>query len=276
MSLETFDPRDCVLVLGAGFSTASTNRLGQAPPTGDGLKKQLLGRLELPDTSETLTSVADYAIDQLGDSAMWDILADNFEIAELSESQKKILEYDWKRIYTTNYDDSVERFDKSRQPFGVDDFQAKKIPAGAVVHLHGSISNAHNGPVNTELVLSESSYVRQRLQESGWWDQFALDLRNAQRAYFVGYRANDEAVLLPLLEDPVEKSKRFFVLRGEQDPIAASRIKRLGHLVDWGLDGFAQRLPGLVKEEKRPGHPNELRGFYFTALSARVVVNDEP
>lgn len=276
MVIKTFDPRDCVLVLGAGFSTASTNRLGQAPPTGEGLRRQLLGRLRLPNSGETLTSVADYAISQLGDSAMWDILAENFEIEKLSESQKKILKCDWKRIYTTNYDDSVERFDKSRHSFGVDDFKAGKIPAGSVVHLHGSISNAHNGRVDTELVLSESSYVRQRLQESGWWDQFALDLRNAQRVFFVGYRAHDEAVLLPLLEDPAQKSKRFFVLRGEQDPIAASRINRVGHLVDWGLDGFAQKLPELVKEEKRPSHPNELRGFYFTDLDKDSKTVIEP
>lgn len=266
MKLDKFDPRDCVLVLGAGFSTSSTNRLGTAPPTGEELKDQLLKKLGMPNSSETLASVADYLIEQMGDSAMWDILTDNFEIEELSESQKTILEFDWKRIYTTNYDDSVERFDKSRQSFGVDDFRAGKIPAGAVVHLHGTIANAYNGRVNDEFILSESAYVRQRLENSGWWDQFALDLRNAQRIFFVGYRANDEAVLLPLLEDPAQKAKRFFVLRGEQDPISASRIARVGNLLDWGSDGFAQKLPSLVADEIRPRYPNELRGFYFTDL----------
>ncbi|MHA6601101.1 SIR2 family protein [Corynebacterium coyleae] len=266
MKLDKFDPRDCVLVLGAGFATGSTNRLGEAPPTGEELRQQLLSKVGLPNSNASLASVADYVIEQMGDSAMWDILTDNFEIEDLSGFQQTILSFDWKRIYTTNYDDSVERFNKSRQSFGVDDFRAGKIPTGAVVHLHGTIANAHNGRVNDEFVLSESAYVRQRLEESGWWDQFALDLRNAQRVFFVGYRAHDEAILLPLLQDPDQKAKRFFVLRGEQDPIAASRIARVGNLLDWGLDGFAQKLPSLIAEEIRPRHPNELRGFYFTDL----------
>jgi hypothetical protein len=88
----------------------------------------------------------------------------------------------WLRIYTTNYDDTVEAFrhDRKHDPlsFDVSEEIPNKLPKNSIVHLHGSIRLATADNLLSSLVLGEQSYVRQYLVRSLWFDQFQRDIHS--------------------------------------------------------------------------------------------------
>ncbi|HNR78460.1 MAG TPA: hypothetical protein PKM48_15110, partial [Parvularculaceae bacterium] len=110
------DPSSCVLFLGSGFSAEATNVQGTRPPIGKALAKEMLAALD-PHTDESayddhdLKDIATYV--KKGGVNIYDLLRDQFTISKISEAQETILGFDWRRIYTTNYDDAVEFFRNS-------------------------------------------------------------------------------------------------------------------------------------------------------------------
>ena len=139
---EGFDPSSSILFLGSGFSAEAKNIAGDHPPVGDGLRKKFLGLLELDEAEGgDLKDLADYAFQN--EKNVLQLLRDQYIISKISENQKDILRKQWRRIYTTNYDDVVECFHTNSRTtprpasYSNEDPIPRQIRAGTIIHIHG-------------------------------------------------------------------------------------------------------------------------------------------
>lgn len=241
---ENFDTERCLLFLGSGFSAAATNKRSGNPPVGNGLQKAILSEIEEEHADIDLKDAASYAVSR--GLNLYGLLHDLFVITGLTEDQKTILAKRWRRIYSTNYDDAVEFFEKDggtgirRQSFSIDDDRPRKFPSNTMVHLHGYIHACDKKNVLSQLVLDHRSYAEQAALGSPWWDQFERDVQGAEWVFFVGYSLNDFAVAKYLTKDPRISRKTRFILRDPVSDYLLDRLEGYGSVDTISTGGFAE------------------------------------
>lgn len=159
--LEQIDPPSTVLLLGSGFSSESTNILGETPPNGSGLRRYFLRKLKLPqETDYDLKTLADeFAARE--NNILYRELWNLFRIDKWGPSQEGVLRENWLRIYTTNYDDRCE---VTRHHLGIrsesyvsTEQLPNKFSPNSIVHLHGSITKITEDGTLDDLVLGEGA-----------------------------------------------------------------------------------------------------------------------
>ena len=190
-TLGEADPESSILFLGSGFSLGATNIARGNPPNGRGLRRHFIEQLKLPEDTDYDLQVLTEEYAENDAKKLRDELYRIFRLASLDDAQKAILSKNWRRIYSTNYDDAVElhRLGAKAPPnaYDVSEPVPNKLPHGAVIHLHGSIRLITPDNVRDSLVLGEASYVNQYVVRSPWYDQFQRDLAFASALYIVGY-----------------------------------------------------------------------------------------
>lgn len=257
--INDINPASSVLIIGAGFSLESKNVRNERPPNGAELRRHFARSLGYPsDTSYNLQILAEeFAVDNA--SSLHHELCEIFRIASFSPSQAVILREEWQRIYTTNYDDTVEvsRHERKRPPltYDVSEEIPNKLPQSSVIHLHGSIRLVAPDNPLTSLVLGEASYVRQYLSKTLWYDQFLRDIRFASKVFIVGYGLADYHISALLLQAPELAKKTFFIQSHTPDQVFIRRTEAYGKALFIGLDGFAKALQSLP----RPPHLTDIR-----------------
>lgn len=249
--MGSIDPNSSVLLLGSGFSLESSNIRGKSPPNGPALRRHFIDALKLPsDTSYDIQVLADEFAEKDAERLHRE-LYEIFRISSAGENQTRILAENWSRIYTTNYDDTVEVCHHQRRleprSFDVSNDVPNKLPKNSIVHLHGSIRMATQENILSSLVLGETSYVRQYLGRSPWYSQFQTDIKFASNLFVVGYSMADYHISALLLENPEIAKKTFFIQRDLRDEMFLRRTKAYGRTLFIGLDGFAKAIETLPR-----------------------------
>lgn len=250
---KDFDTARCVLFLGSGFSASALNKRSSYPPVGNGLQREILSEINEIQTDIDLKDAASYAASR--GVNLYGLLHELFVITKLSDDQKLVLSKSWRRIYTTNYDDAVEFFEKSekgapkRASYSVNDDRPKKLAANSVVHLHGYIHASTKMAVLSELVLDHRSYAEQAALSSPWWDQFERDIQGAQWIFFVGYNLNDFAVAKYLTKNPHLSKRTRFILRNPISDYMLERLEGYGAVDPIELSGFARECASAKAAE---------------------------
>ncbi|MCM5558510.1 SIR2 family protein [Pleomorphomonas sp. JP5] len=265
---DQFDPSTSILFLGAGFAHAAHNIQNKLVPLVSELEAELRSECKLPpeDRSE-LQHLAGYA-DRNNLVDIHEFLRSNFVTSELSPDQKTILSKKWMRIFTTNYDDSVElhssRLEKTekRTSYSTEDPVPKHISSNSVVHLHGYIHKCTANNALTQLVLTHYSYAQQRAIESPWWSIFERDLLISENVFFLGYELNDFEPAKYLSLNPAYISKTFFILLPTSNPVALDKLTPYGTRLSFGVEGFAEKCRHASSKPK-PSHPAALRSVRY-------------
>ena len=213
-ALTEMDAEGSILFLGSGFSRSATNIRGEKLPTGGELKNQLATLLDVDPNDHDLPALAD-AADATSEVDLHRFLYETFTVDRLSDSQTEILRHPWLRIYTTNYDDSIELYRSANRlklsSFSYNDKKPNRLSSGSIIHLHGVIRNATEEGVLSELVLNEAAYVRQHFENSVWYQEFVRDLKICTACYFIGYSLKDYHITAILLQRPTLRDKTYFV-----------------------------------------------------------------
>lgn len=107
-AIEKILDGQAVLFAGAGFSYGAKNGQGNVP-SADMLKKSLLLDMGMDENSEHgLETIADFYKKKKTARGLVAKLKEQYNILQIAEHHKKIMDLPWKRIYTTNYDQVVE------------------------------------------------------------------------------------------------------------------------------------------------------------------------
>lgn len=263
----SIDPPSTVLFLGSGFTRAAKNILGTNPVTGAGLTKALARLLGDPDTTDSLPLLAEDAMGR-DDIDLYQFLYQMFTIHDLDPSQRVILQdYQWLRIYTTNYDDSVEfaHYERYRQfsSYNYDDPKPRRLPMNTVIHLHGNIRQLHHDAPLQALVLTESSHVRQHFERSPWYDEFVRDIRFSSACFFIGYSLSDYHITALLRGlSPAPSAKLFFIQLDLSNRREIQRLRQYGTVITGGLPEFV-RLCRVLPCPAPIADPRSLKGFRY-------------
>lgn len=103
-----------ILFTGAGFSSECRNIFDKKPPLAGELAR-LISQKGKFEEDDDLTYVSDYFLSHGNKNDLLHLLKENYTICKNEKYHSQISSMKWKRIYTTNYDDSIEKSAKDLQ-----------------------------------------------------------------------------------------------------------------------------------------------------------------
>jgi hypothetical protein len=243
------DPDRTVLFLGAGASVPSGG------PLAAQLASAITKRLGAEPISQNLVDVASLLELRVGRAAL--IKAIREEIGELQPTGGLLTlpNYDWHAIYTTNYDELIEKaYKKANKPYTVTssnyDFGARDVAAGTPIYkIHGTIGKDEIDGYKFRLIVTDSDYEQSSSYREGIFASLQQSLL-ANDVIIVGYSLSD-----PDLRDQITKAgqlhqtqntpTRLYAVIYTSDPERATLIERRGiHVAFGGIDEFAHYLAG--------------------------------
>ncbi len=252
--LKLIATEKAILFVGAGFSINSKNLRNEKIPLTKELAIKICDEIlneSLCEEIEDLTEAAENAILLNQQNKLIDVLQTLFTIKEVNFQNKIIIELPWRRIYTTNYDNVIE---KGGNEIGLNYYPAISSESPDIIskkekicfHINGYIQNLTTETLNDEFKLTSSSYLKQDpLYETPWGDVFRKDIQFASAIIFIGYSLYDYAVEKLLYEHKEQyKNKIYFILEEEPKQRDVLKLNRYGKILKIGVSGFA----GYVKE----------------------------
>ena len=244
--LQTIAGGRAILFAGAGFSAECKNIRNEHPPLAKDLALSIC-RKGVFEENEDLMYASDYFLEKRSKKDLIDILKEYFTIKEVNRSHELIAALDWRRIYTTNYDNAIElaalRSSKSLTPLSSEDNPKVRFrDRDQVVHINGIATMATEEDFDKRIRLTQSSYDSpESFTKSPWYQYFKQELCSA--IVFVGYSLYDIDIARILFsKDKIFQRKTYFVTRENPRPNLAWRLQSYGLLLPIGVDGFAKYI----------------------------------
>lgn len=274
---------NCLLILGSGFSCGCETASGVKMPRADKLC-DLLDAKSGEESDRDLGFAAEQFIEKLGEAALCEYLRDLFTPVEIGEEHKIIAGEDWRRVYTTNYDDIMEhgaRITKHKRVEGVtisSDPKDYKDKSNMVIHLNGQLQNLSPSTLYDEFKLTKGSYLVNAFQESKWLDIFQFDLMDCDAIFIIGLSLEYDLDIARLIFGSGTRDKTFIITWEGEKPSAIKKMQKFGKVQNIGRDAFARQImeakatyiPPAVKKEK------EFTSFKNVKIhEKRPVVNDD-
>lgn len=189
----------CVLFLGAGFSTAATNRLKHGLPTGWQLASALWELLGYVDThgeydGTPLDRLFDIARRVKGERALNEFLDDRLRVTSYPDFYRVITYPFWHRIYTTNVDDLVERCFADARSTKLEVINAARarykerdqfLERLQYIKLNGSIEDGLD-----HVTFGARQYAKRSSEHDIWYDQFVRDY-SSHVTIIIGSQVNE-------------------------------------------------------------------------------------
>lgn len=188
---------NAVLFLGAGFNSGAINFNDERFPLGNELCQRIIedGNIDVSEDSEKdkedLQYISERYLENNTKTDLINFLKKQFTCKKLSDAQKIISSINWKRIYTTNYDDTIEYASKIGE-VQRDSIDPKKNYAdvlrkkGAIIHINGYIGNVTEDDLDDTFKLLDRSYQRRTIPDSDIALTLSNDIKNAQCFIFIG------------------------------------------------------------------------------------------
>jgi hypothetical protein len=182
-----------------------------------------------------------------GDDALIKEIKTEFTAKSISEHHRKLGIIPWKRIYTTNYDDVLEESYRANSRLitaVTTSYNPYKIPQGQTIciHLNGFVRRLDRSTINTELKLTDVSYLSVSLASSEWAAIFRQDIRLARAVFFVGYSLYDLDIRRLLVDTPLLQEKSFFVIGESPEDTTIRRVGRFGTGLKISGEEFASMM----------------------------------
>ena len=246
---------DALLFLGSGFSVGANPNVGDHFLSGRALARHLYKLAGDETDDDQLNYAADAYEAEHGPAALLEIIKGVCTASKISELHKKIPSIPWKSIFTTNYDDILERaFESSgtklhpiTPKFDTIDFTRLKP---SCVHINGYAPTAIVDDIGKDLKLTNASYLAEALQASQWGFLFRKALQNARSVIFIGYSMYDIDIQRIVHQTSGNYDKTVFIEKTDitEREINRSIQSKFGRVYPIGMDGFISRLEELREE----------------------------
>lgn len=254
-----------ILFTGAGFSSGSRNILRKTPPLAKELAKLIAKKGGLEEDDD-LSYVSDYFLNNKEKSELLHLLKENFTIVENEDYHREISSLGWKRIYTTNYDDLIEKSaadsKKTIYSLTVEDSPAEFYKKDdCCIHINGSISSVSEEDLNSKFKLTRTSYVsHDSFVNSPWYYYFKKDLEQCSAIIFIGYSLYDIDIEKLLFLSPTLREKTYFVIGKEPSKKELYMLSKYGCVFPIGIDGFSDHV------KKRPVNTEHNDEFWLDSF----------
>jgi SIR2-like domain len=177
--ITRMQPERTVLLFGAGSSIPSK------APTSQALIEHFATRFGLPATGFSLPEIASLAERNAGGKTLISALRDQFKTLHPTGGLLNLPLYNWKSLYTTNYDDLIEQCYRKRAlqltVYSSDfDFRGHENPlAPKVFKLHGTIEKDVVDGDRSRIILTDSDYDLTSVYREQLYTRLKSDLAGA-------------------------------------------------------------------------------------------------
>ena len=195
-----------------------------------------------------MLDVASDYYSEFGEQKTVSCIKREFTVLETTNAQKGICALNWRRIYTTNYDNVVEQscLASGIEITSVSATDSRLRQNGKVcVHFNGFVNTVTPGNnFLTQLRLSGESYSARSIAQDEWFIQFREDVVLAKAVIFIGFSVplNDIEISQLLFEKPETKEKCFFITKENPSSREKVKLKRFGQIEPIGTDGFWEEV----------------------------------
>lgn len=241
---------DAILFLGSGASTSVLNKNGDTMPIGKKLANRIYSGCDDLQQSMDLY-LEDMSIENIdAENAFIQLLKNEFESTGVSEPHEELCRIPWKRIYTTNYDDIVERtYSKNSinlKSLTLNDSAADALSEDKLVYLHinGYIKRLTKQTLKSEFKLSDTSYNTDDFSNSDWGCLFREDIKAYSCIIFIGFSLKYDLDIRRILSH-YSKNKCMFIVEKGADPTNIRYLSKYGHVEAVGLDGFVSKVKNI-------------------------------
>ncbi|MDC7784295.1 SIR2 family protein [Rhodoplanes sp. TEM] len=237
-----------ILFVGSGFTIGAVNENNRAVPNVDSLLKYFNASELGKPFKDYRTAAERYMRDgRFGAARAYAELKREFSVKSYASFHKSVISLPWKRIYTTNYDDLIEKcLNSAGKPFrslnaakDADPYERDKV---SVVHLNGNFSEMGCLDFDSLIRLTESSYIAERFSQRPYFASFRNELRTSGAVVFVGYSMADIDVA-KLLKDVREvEEKTVLVIGPAADEEEIYSLSKYGLVAPIGVEKFAKEI----------------------------------
>jgi tetratricopeptide (TPR) repeat protein len=204
-SIET---HNCVLFVGAGVGCHFTAPDGTTAPTGLELCEMLCNKFAIPcQPNCRLSQIAELVELRKGRKELETFISSKLDGLSPDDTFKWITSVRWRAIYTTNYDNCIERaYQLSSKPrqnavsFSItsDLHRYQPIIDVPIFHIHGHFFSG----ASSNIIITKSDYARFREKRKMLFESFKFEMATSSILY-VGY-ANEDPNWETLLEETFE------------------------------------------------------------------------
>lgn len=261
---------NAILFIGAGFSVGAKNINNTAFPVAKGLCKILIeeGNIDIDEEDEKdledLSYISTRYIEEGNTKIdLINLLKKNYTCLDVGLEHQIIAAINWKRIYTTNYDDVMEFASrirgKLREPVTPSTHIAEVYnQKNAVIHINGYVGNVNENNIDTTFKLTQQSYWKRTIPGSEWAVALHNDIANAKSVIFIGYSLGYDIELQQIFsEDSSLKDKCIFVTLNPTKR-ALLLMQKFGEVYDKGLLEFSKDVDEIDKNYDRLNKKHEL------------------
>ena len=177
--IEGIDPSNTVLFFGSGSSVPS------GAPSVPKVMTRVSQAFHIDAEGYSLTEMTSLAEEKRSRVELISCLRGMFNRIRVTGALLNLPLYNWKNIYTTNYDKLIEQsYENKKKPLSVItsnyDFREHKYPEATKLYkLHGCIDKDISDGNQSRIVISESDYDNTTEYREALWDAFTYDLNGA-------------------------------------------------------------------------------------------------
>jgi len=257
--MRSYRNRQCVLFVGAGFSSAATSLDldGNEIDVPSGRKLSEYFKDHLVEDSDDLSSLADIYEDEYGEHGLYKLLKAFYVVNGVTPSQESVCRFGWKEIYTTNYDNVVETclakagkqhavYSPLKKPSDVD---YRTLP---IIHINGYIQTSSFNEFKREIKLTDSQYFSDDFSRSAWGERFRNDIITSPCVIFAGYSLYDLDVARVLNTFEGMKERIFFIVKDKPSRSLEKKLQQFGTVLQIGTDGLAKIVDDINLDNTSP------------------------
>ena len=244
-----------LLFLGSGASAGAKPINGEKFLTGRDLAELLSEHAGLTPPSEDLNFASQRYRKIHGDRNLIELLQDLFSASEVTDDHRRLSEIPWHGIYTTNYDNVLERAFSDRKkkliPLTPDkDTRSHTSQKNSILHINGYIDLLTPEALSGSFKLTNTSYLTEAFSKSNWSFVFRRNLETAKAIIFIGYSMYDIDIQRILYGGDALKEKTIFIERQgkSQSEIESSIQIDFGSVFPIGLNGFLLEFEKISRE----------------------------
>lgn len=238
-----------ICFVGAGFSPGARDAEGKSVPSVAELTDEVRDLAGLgPEDGGSLSDLAEFceANPELSPK-LRALLVRRLTKTTPSADQQKLLSAPWRAIFTTNFDDIVERalppgqFQAVTPATDVKVITTDKLP---IYYLHGRGLDLVESRRDPSLILSETNYLELKDRNVNLHAAFLNELHCANLVFFVGYSLRDMHIARRVFSISDSLRSKSIVVCGPTDgQVARGRLAKFGDVYAIGLRALVERLP---------------------------------
>lgn len=264
---------DAILFLGSGASVGTTNKCGGKMLIGTELAKKIYpGVSDLQQASELfIEENNEKGLD--GQQELIRLLKSEFICRTPLPEHIELAKIDWQRIYTTNYDDIIEKsckhIGKSITSVTTSSEINHKICEDSLVclHINGFIHAVTPDSLQSDFKLTSISYNTDQFTTSQWGAMFRNDLKSFQAVIFIGFSMAYDLDIRRIVSKISSDKCIFIVYEKESDPNIKT-LSNYGKVYPIGLKGFVEKIVS-VRKSFSPSHSFKIPLSNFESVTVR-------